>query len=156
MSIPDWTQAFTIVQSNLADVDIKVKLDPADRATTVETNASGWNNQLVQHLLPTQGMDPSQVLVDRLSNTATMYTPESVLIPSDYQDKFSKACSEYDPAKRAVAFQELMKIIIDQYCLTCPIYEDGWIAVNPPEVHDLELYKFSNKCFHWEKTWLSK
>lgn len=148
---------YTMVQGYFSAVGIDLTLDSADAGRFVQTQTGGWNNQLVDFNMPgSVGYDPGTGLSSRISSKASSYTPKSLYTPDDYNTQLTQAKTELDPAKRKAMFQDLQKMIIDQYCLAFPVYAGYSAAVSSLQVHDLELLEYAMIEWHPEKAWLSK
>jgi peptide/nickel transport system substrate-binding protein len=154
----DYKSMFTVVQENLKQVGINVKLDAVDPARLSQTITGGWSDGMVHYRVPcSPEMDPGQALGSSLSSWANRYSPKSMYIPADYEAKLTQAITEPDFEKRKPLFQELMKIITDQYCLADAIYITSSLAIiDKSTVHNFDLWQYSAKDYHLEKTWLSK
>lgn len=144
------------VQAYLANVGISAKLDAADPPRFFQVTASGWHNELAYFGLPLGiGRDPANYMTLRLSSTSPSYDPKSVYIPDDYTTLLNQARTERDPDQRQLKFQQLQKMIIDQYCMVTPFFLFVVVLGKNNTVHDLDLGTYG---FEWlpENAWLSK
>lgn len=149
---------FTAVQGYLSAFGIEVKLDPADQARYLKVQTGGWSNQLVAADIPgSVGMDPGQGLGDNFSSKATRIDVKSFYIPPAYDEKLSAAKVEFDGKKRVAMFQEIQKMMIDEFCMAIPIYV-GYSSsvIDSSTVQDLDLYQYSQPQWCPEKAWLKK
>jgi len=148
---------FTAVQGYLVAVGINAQLDAADRGRFAQMITGGWSNQLVRFDIPcSKGMDPATALMTRLSSKASTFDTKSLYISPDYDAKLFLAATELDPQKRQSQFQELSKMIIDQYCMAIPLYIGASLMVKSPTLHNLDIYQYSLQEYHPENAWLSK
>jgi peptide/nickel transport system substrate-binding protein len=151
------TDLFTAVQSYLSLIGIKMTLDAADRARSLQIQTGGWNNHLLGYSMPCSlGMEPGQALIGNFSSIANRITPESFYNPPDYDAKLSLAIAERDPEKSKTMFQELNRLIIDEYCMAIPLFVNSQFVVNSFNVHDLDKGKYNASQWRPEKAWLSK
>jgi peptide/nickel transport system substrate-binding protein len=149
---------FSAAQGYLGAVGINVKLEPVDWGKWTQIQTSGWTNQLVDHdMMCSPGTeDPRKSLVGRISKTSVSFAPTSLYIPDDYNTKLMAAVAQMDKQKAKAQTQELMKIITDDYCLAIPIFGITVPCVRNPQVHDFNMYQFSNLKYDPENAWLSK
>lgn len=152
---PPFPDVFTAVQDYLSAVGINAKLDPTDRARYEQLRSGGWDNSLILYIFANSpGQDMGAVLTRGLSSKATRYNV--IDIPADYQEKLSLADVERDPQKRMAMFQELTKLIIDNYAMITPIYINNNANACSSDVHDLNVDVYSGSEWSPEKAWLSK
>jgi peptide/nickel transport system substrate-binding protein len=152
---PESQDTYTAVQAYLSAVGITAKLDPADTARFVNTYTVGWKNGLVhQTIACSVGSDPARALLSNLSSKRMQYA--SVALPADYDAALLAASTEPDAAKRKTQFQNVMKMIIDQYCMVIPIYRARFVGVSSAQVHDFSLNNIAPGVWHPETVWLSK
>lgn len=148
---------FTAIQGYLKAVGINADLDPADPARWSQVRTTGWTNQLVSYLPSFSfGIDVGTSIGGSMSDNATFYPSNTLLIPADYQAKFLQASNETDSKKRQTMFQDLMKMIIDQYCIGIPIFVRSSLAALSPKVHDMNLNVISGSNYNPENAWISK
>lgn len=147
---------FVPVQSYLNTVGIDAKLEAQERSLFLKTSTTGWKGLIQYQPSYSIGFDPGASLIAYLSSKATSFTPVTIGIPTGYDTKLFQANSEPDAQKRQVLFQELSKIIIDDYCLAIPIYVSTSLVAISPKVHDLDMNKYCPHDWHPEKAWLSK
>jgi ABC-type transport system substrate-binding protein len=144
-------------QSYLGNVGISAKLDAADPSRFFQVTASGWHNELAYFGCPVGiGRDPANYLTLRLSSTSPSYDPKSVYIPDDYTTLLNQAATERDPDQRQLKFQQLQKMIIDQYCMVTPFYLFVAVLGKNSTVHDLDLGVYAKNEWLPENAWLSK
>jgi peptide/nickel transport system substrate-binding protein len=151
------TNLFTAVQGYFSAVGINVQLNPLDNATFTDLKQKQWSDALVWYSVQCMiGFDVGASLMRNLSSSASEYSPKSLYIPDDYTVKLTQASAERDPDKRKAQFQELSKIVTDQYCLVIPIYVDRQSSAQTQQVHDFQIHKYSANDWRPEKAWLSK
>jgi peptide/nickel transport system substrate-binding protein len=154
---PTAMDLYTAIQSYLQAVGINATLDPADAARNLKTQTGGWNNQLIGYTMPcSPGMDPGQALLGNFSSKATRIDPKTFYNPPDYDSAFFLATAEPDAQKRQAMFQELMKTIIDKYCMAVPLFVNTSFTISDLKVHDLDMAKYNATQWRPEKVWLSK
>jgi peptide/nickel transport system substrate-binding protein len=148
----------TAIQGYLSEVGIDVEVDLQDPAKYMETRVDGWNNGMIQQMMPASpGFDAGLGLSAFLSShTTRLGNPKIVYIPADYDAKLEVARIERDPTKRQELFKQLSKMIIDQYCMCTPLYIEVGIAAYSNKVHDFYINKYAGADYAPEDIWLSK
>ena len=155
-TVSDQRDMFNIVQSYLGEVGIKAKLDAADPARFTQLINKGWRDQLVFFRASSpKGGDPALYFRSNLTSTASNYDPKSILIPADYDAKFFQAAAEPDTAKCFQMFQQLQKMITDDYCMVTPIMAHYSFNAEVPNAH-LDISRYG--MFEWlpSDAWLGK
>ncbi len=148
----DGTRLFTAVQGYLSKVGINLKLEAVDRSKYMETRQKGWSNSLINFGVPgSPGYDPGTGLLNYISKKAPNFV--SVDISDDYQALLEKAYVEIDTNKRVEMFQQISKMMIDQYCMFFPIYGAVIINCRTSQVHDLNIFTFSGHDWTPQKVW---
>jgi ABC-type transport system substrate-binding protein len=152
---PDQSAMLAAVQGYLSEVGITAKLDAADPGRASQTYAEGWHNQLVYHWCPIARSVPPGTTLGNFT-PSSRYDPKSMLMPQDFLDKYNAACAEPDTAKARPMFQEVSKIIIDQYCLSVPIMAPYQYLAKTLDVQGLDLQVYAMSEWLPEEAWLSK
>jgi len=146
---------FTAAQAYLGQIGIEAKLEPQTPSLFTQTSTSGWENGLVsQSVQAGVGTDLAGSFLSFLSNRADQYA--SIIHPTDYEAKLSLTLTEANPDKRKVLIQELIKMIIDEYCMVTPVYVSYGIAAQSSQVHDLRMLEHWYQQWTPQDTWLSK
>jgi peptide/nickel transport system substrate-binding protein len=153
---PGADEIWASVQSYLSDVGIKIKLDGAQMGKLFQTCTTPWHDGMMWTGCPSSpDMDLITTSFKNLySNTTTWYP--NMLHPDDYQALIDKAIEEIDLTKRDQMAKDLLKMIIDKYCLVIPVFTNLTITGIYPEVHDLDLQKGSVSSWNAANAWLSK
>jgi peptide/nickel transport system substrate-binding protein len=149
---------FTAVQNYLGQIGIKVKLDEADAARFRDVTAKGWQNYLVSFDSPaSKGYDPARMFVGRLSSESHRYDPKSLARSAEFDALLNKSNREFEATKRLAMLQELHRMIIDESCMSIPLYAPSSIKAESLQVNDLNVYGFGGPQ-DWQptKVWLSK
>jgi peptide/nickel transport system substrate-binding protein len=153
---PGADEIWASVQSYLSDVGIKLKLDGAQMGKLFQTVTTPWHNGMMWTGCPsTPDMDLITQSFKNLFSTSSGWYP-NMLHPDDYQALLDKAIEEIDTTKRNQMAQELIKMIIDKYCLVIPVFTNLTLTGIYPEVHDLDLQKGSISLWNPGNAWLSK
>jgi len=78
-------------------------------------------------------------------------------IPADYKALVQQVITVSDPAQRTEVFQQMNKMVIDDYCLATPIYVGiAGSASNPKVVHDLDTSVLNANYWHPENVWVTR
>ena len=153
----EMTDLFTAVQGYLGEVGIEVKLNAADRGLFRQTISEGWNNHLVAFTITQgRGLDPVSQMLSHLSSTAFTYDPESVYIPAEYQAQLDKMVAEHDPKQVLAQFHDLMKILIDDYCMAIPVIAPYNFTARSTEVGAFDMHEYGMAEWRPEEAWLKK
>jgi len=149
------TDFYTAVQSDLKKVGINFVLAPLDNATTTKMIASGWNNGFVDFRLSYNPEKTySSSLQENLQVNPSRYP--SIAIPDAYDTLFNTMLVENDMAKRAVYYQQLNKMAIDDYCMVIPLYVNIGDNMLEPNTHDFNFWNVTTFEFLPEIAWISK
>jgi len=142
-------------QSYLKDLGIDAQCVPQERATFIQTRTGGWNNGLVWfNININASSDPGTRLRTNISSKGTEF--KSILVPADYDAKLFQAIVEPDQAKRTILYQDLEKMIIDNYCLAIPCYVVGVLTATNLQLHDFNFNNYGPAIWNPENAWLSK
>jgi peptide/nickel transport system substrate-binding protein len=157
LTTADWgvrKDLYTMVQSYLNEAGINTKLNVIERSLWTEIWNTGWTGMLD---CPFIGSQPDGEASTPLINTISSTAPRNVslAIPADYDAKLQVALNELDLQKRIALFQELSKMIIDDYCMCVPIYANPTGCTYTDKVHDLDMRAMGH---YWSPAniWLSK
>jgi peptide/nickel transport system substrate-binding protein len=147
----------TMIQGYLSKVGIIATLDSLDAGKWTELTTKGWNNELVAlNVSHSNALDKADGLVNNLSQKSMFYPSSTVWTPEDYNVLLTKVVNEADLTKRPAMFQEIMKMITDQYCLAVPLYANYGAVVYTNQIHDFEFNVIAHHIYHPEKWWISK
>jgi peptide/nickel transport system substrate-binding protein len=150
-----WTDTYTAVQGYLAAVGIKAKLEPMDGGAITEMSAKGWKNGLFMSGGGVAvGSDPGRSLTIAASSKSEKSV--SMFHTPVVDKKLLEAMAEVDNTKRIELYQELMHLIIDEYCMHNPIYVTTYVSANQPKAHDINIYTHWRDQWTPEDAWLSK
>jgi peptide/nickel transport system substrate-binding protein len=144
-----------MVQNYLNAVGIKTKLDPVDPAKFLQVAQGGWTNQLVYLWCPVARAVPPATTMGNMV-PGGRYDTKSLFVPDDFFAKYKVAISEPDSDKARPLFQELSRIMIDDYCLAVPIMAPYNVLVKTKNVQDLDLLTYAMSEWLPENAWLSK
>lgn len=145
----------TGVQSYLKDVGIDAKLVPQERALRLQTETGGWHNGMVWYgPMLSAANDPGPTLRDGFSTVSTVY--KSVYHPTDFDALLNKALVNPDTSTRKAQFQDLEKMVIDQYCLAFPCYTVAQTGITNLQVHNYNFTNYGASIWNPENVWLSK
>jgi len=119
------------IQDMLADIGIQAEINEVTTAKYSELSANGWHNGILclNNPLGSGHQDPSQNMINGyMSRTNAV----SVYKPDDLMNIFDQAKTELDLVKRKALFQEIMKKVVDEYCIVAQLYIiPEFRAVNP-------------------------
>ena len=140
------------IQDMLAEVGIQAEINEVTTAKYSELSNTGWYNGIMCAGQPIgEGhQDPAQVI-------AQIYLSElgsvSIYKPDDVRALVEQSKTEMDPVKRKALFQEIIKKVIDDYCVLSHVYiTTVFYAVNP-DVHISEIESFRDVFIKMEDAW---
>ena len=144
---------FVAIQTYLKAVGIDVELQP-QAAINIATMQSktGWDGLMYGRLLTIVGMDPGALMTSIGFVNRDTYVV-SVLRTEDTLALLDQANSEVDLTKRKALLQKMGKLIIDEYCMICPVYYTQTLTALQPYVNDIGLQEFART---YELAWLKK
>ena len=80
----------------------------------------------------------------------------SVYKPDDVMALFEQSKTEMDPVKRKAIFQEIIKKVVDEYCMVTHIYITTTFYAVSPDVYFPELNSFYSVMGKMEDVWRSQ
>jgi peptide/nickel transport system substrate-binding protein len=148
-------QVFTAVQSYLKAVGIDVELDAAASGRYIQTAWQGgkWEGLIMAQ--PSGNPDTVVHLVTFYAGNGKAYS--QMLVPSDYGEAIQKAIAAPDFKTKQKWVQQAMKLMIDKYCLTLPLFSVSDFAVSKPYVHNHGFLETPNVgAWRPEDAWLAR
>jgi peptide/nickel transport system substrate-binding protein len=147
------TQAMTLVQEQLRVVGINIELKPLSFPARQELLSNGWDGLLLLPASCNFDQDYATVLQAFLSKDAYQ-AGQFIWMPDEYNAAYSAAIAEPDGAKRTVLYQELNKMITDDYCLVIPMFDLGGLTAQAPELKDCGFLTKSICQYSPESMWI--
>ncbi|HEX2965077.1 MAG TPA: ABC transporter substrate-binding protein [Syntrophorhabdaceae bacterium] len=148
-------QVFTAVQSYLKAVGIDAELDAAASGRYIQTAWQGgkWEGLIMAQ--PSGNSDTVVHLATFYAGNGKMYS--QMLVPRDYGETIQKAMVAPDFGTKQRSAQEAMKLMIDKYCLTLPLFSVSDFAVGKPYVRNHGFLETSNVgAWRPEDAWLAR
>jgi peptide/nickel transport system substrate-binding protein len=148
-------QVFAAVQSYLKAVGIDVELDAAASGRYIQT---AWRGGKWEGLIMAQPSGNPDTVV----HLATWFSGDGMahvqmLVPTDYSEAIQKAMTAPDFKIKQKWTHEAMKLMIDKYCLTIPLFAVSDFAVSKPYVRDHGFLETPNVgSWRPEDAWLSR
>jgi peptide/nickel transport system substrate-binding protein len=149
----DRVEFFTVVQEQLAAVGIEVTMRPLPYAQMLEKAQDGWDGLCVFSVSYNTELPYSTMLQQYLSGDA--YMKGSVAIPEQFDAAYRAVLPESDMAKREIAYQELNRMAVDDYCIVVPLFGLIGVAATSPDLHDCGYCLKASNEFLPENAWLS-
>jgi peptide/nickel transport system substrate-binding protein len=147
------TDIFVALQADLKTGGIEVDLTPLSATVIADmTSKSGWDGLMYYQLNSIIGTDPGEALQNTGFINRNAYRI-SVLRSEDVTSLLEQANGIVDVPKRKALFMQMEKMVIDDYCMVCPVYSTRTITALAPNVHDIGLDQFQPT---FDKLWLSK
>jgi ABC-type transport system substrate-binding protein len=154
ITAPENDQLYTAVQGYLKAVGIDAQLDTVTNARWNQIALGGgkWEGLMMGGLLANP--DVTGALLSRYSG-GRYYT--SMLVPDDYLKAIQNAINAPDFETKQKWTQEVMKLMIDKYCLHIILCCLPFNAVSQPYLHNHGFYETPNTAW-WtpEEAWLEK
>jgi peptide/nickel transport system substrate-binding protein len=157
LNMNPYNDLYTMVQNQLAQIGITVKLDAADPGRLFQTLASGWHNAMLwDGLQMAVGMDAGSAFYSWFSDKSMAVSANCVSYPADYLNTLTAANSEPDPTKR----QDLLKqceVLLNQYAIGFPLISLKLLDVyNNKIIHGYDWGNWSSFDSSWDKIWMSQ
>jgi peptide/nickel transport system substrate-binding protein len=145
-----------MVQSYLSKVGINAKLEKVTSGLFAQYQTNGWENAMLSNVLIqwSLGSDPGSSMVQRFTSKG-VYN-KSVLYPKDYEEKVIQANREVDFQKRVQLLQEANKMIIDDYALMIPYWQENLLGAVYANVKDAHYRDYWSIQWIPENVWLAK
>jgi peptide/nickel transport system substrate-binding protein len=147
------TEAMTLVQEQLKVIGINVSLKPLAYAARQDLLSNGWNGLLLLPASCNFDQDYATMLQAFLSEDAYQ-GGQYIYIPEEFNTAYRAAIQEVDAAKRTLAYQELNRMAIDDYCLIIPMFDLGGVTAQAPELKDCGFLVKSISQYSPESIWL--
>ena len=151
-NIPDNTQLYTAVQAYLAEIGIKVKLNPKDAAAFREiTGPEGKWEGLIGYLFRVDA-DPSSNMIRNLATFGT--NTKSTADVSEFDELLRQSRGAADANAKKDYAHQLQLMAFEQHALAVPLYVTPPTSVTGKHVHDTGLV--GTYLINWtpEKAWL--
>jgi len=157
LNMNPYNDLYTMVQNQLAQIGITVKLDAADPGRLFQSLAGGWHNAMLwDGLQMAVGMDAGSAFYSWFSDKAMAVSPSSVSYPADYLSTLTAANQEADPVKRQALLQQC-EVLLNQYAIGFPLISLKLLAVyNNKIVHGYDWGNWSSFDSSWDKIWMSQ
>jgi peptide/nickel transport system substrate-binding protein len=150
---PEWDQTFTAVQGYLKAVGIDAELDPAQagRYDQVVLQGGKWEGLICNTASPYP--DVSAGLNMMFSGGGKYFS--QMLAPDDYVRAIKNAITAPDFETKQKWTHEVMKLMIDKYCLQIVLFPVADIGVSRTSLHDHGFCETPNIAF-WtpEDAWI--
>ena len=148
----DITQA---IKQNLAAIGIDATIVSQDDANFRQTTSKGWSNGLVMDFIDASTeKEPGQVFQRLFSSTSSTYS--SVLQPKDYLSLLAQIQITPGREDRILLNKQLLKMIVDNYCLLTPICTGYPNVVKSPSIRDLKMGETWVNQWTPENTWIAR
>ncbi|MBN1847105.1 MAG: ABC transporter substrate-binding protein [Deltaproteobacteria bacterium] len=142
--------ALVAMQSYLAEVGIKARLEVIDRGKEAEYNLKGWQNGLLVGGYYSDRLDS----LDRNFNIKSTRN-HSMYRPEGWQAKLDATIAEVDNAKRVQKTKELLKIIYDT-AMNIPLWTNPEIWAMTDQVQGIEYGLYHPYYYLPGSAWLKK
>jgi peptide/nickel transport system substrate-binding protein len=144
-----------VIKQNLAAIGIDATLVSQDDANFRQTISKGWSNGLVMDFIDAGAeKEPGQVFQRLFSSTSSIYP--SVLQPKDYLSLLAQLQETPGLENRIQLNKQLLKMIVDDYCLLTPICTGYPSVLRSPSVRDLKMGETWVNQWTPENTWIAR
>jgi ABC-type transport system substrate-binding protein len=151
---PQDDQLYSAVQGYLKVVGIDAELDPMQQGRFQQTALQGgkWEGLFQYGLSPNP--DAAVSLTEKFSGSGQYM---QMLLPSDYLKAIQNAVTAPDFETKQKWVQEVMKLMVDKYCLLITLYCPTEFAVSQKYVHNHGLEETPNSIL-WtpEDVWMER
>jgi peptide/nickel transport system substrate-binding protein len=148
LNMNPYNDLYTMVQNQLAEIGITVKLDAADPGRLFQTLAGGWQNAML--------WDGLQMFYSWFSDKALAVSASSVSYPADYLSTLTAANAESDAAKRLDLLKQCT-LLLNKYAIGFPLISLTLVDVyNNKIIHGYDWGNWSSFESSWDNMWMSK
>ena len=124
-----------IVAEQLAQVGIRVELNPADSATYIKA-MSGWESGMLYHPMTLSNGGPAVMNANFIQGITSGLAVTSFIHPDDLNDTILAAASATTSEEANALWQTAEKMIFEDYCLLKAIGAIYDIAALDSSIHD--------------------
>ncbi len=154
MTNPDADRLYQAVANYLTAVGIRVKLNPVQAGTMMDTTLKGGTWDGLAMVGPPPYPDVAAGLRDRFMGGGMNYT--QLAIPDDYKQALLYACAAGDFATKQKYTWDAEKLMIDKYCMILTFYFNAPAYAEQKYVRDTKLGTTPSENFEIANTWLDK
>jgi ABC-type transport system substrate-binding protein len=140
------------IQTYLAEVGIRAKLELVDRGRYVALHKDGWQNGV---MYGTIGVDNAPATTNLRLLTSAMPYNKPAYHPPGFEDLYNKIMASYDLKKQRDMTQEIYRMVYDSAMIT-PLWVETQLAAQTKKVHDTYWCEIFFNTFDPSKAWLSK
>ena len=131
---PDTDRVYTAVQAYLKEIGIDVQLEPVQTARLAQITSEGgkWEGMVPGPVSPNP--DVAAMLAARLNGGGMFYS--QMLLPEDYSAAINKAITAPTFKEKQKWTQQVMKLMIDKYCLQITLHCSTDLSASKPSLHN--------------------
>lgn len=144
----------TAVQSYLANVGIRVKINVVDIAKLIAITSSSapkWTGMTV-YIWPT--FPDAPVLIDRNFSPHAAYFAQNIIHPPILQQLIAKARSAADHATEVKYVKQIQMVMFQKYAMLCPLFIPRGDIFMTKNVHNLNFLKTNGFDWNPESVWM--
>jgi peptide/nickel transport system substrate-binding protein len=150
----DSVDSYVAVQAFLKAAGIDLKLEQATTARYNDIVRGGWqNSMIVMSIRNPLGLDPTTQAINNFATSGKQYV--SIIHPKDVENTINLTRAEPAFDKRKSQFNDLFKMIIDDYCLVNTLYVNKASQMNSVKLHDSQIGIVPGQWLP-ESAWLDK
>jgi peptide/nickel transport system substrate-binding protein len=131
---PDTDRVYTAVQAYLKEIGIDAQLEPVQTARLAQITSEGgkWEGMVPGPVSPNP--DVAAMLAARLNGGGMFYS--QMLLPEDYSAAINKAITAPNFKEKQKWTREVMKLMIDKYCLQITLHCSTDLSASKPSLHN--------------------
>ncbi len=131
---PDTDRVYAAVQAYLKEIGIDVQLEPVQTGRLNQISYEGvkWEGMIPGPLTPNP--DTAAILATRLNGGGKFYS--QMLVPEDYSAAINKAIAAPNFNEKQKWTREVMKLMIDKYCLQITLHCSSDFSASKPSLHN--------------------
>lgn len=137
-STTSYVNVCQIVAEQLAQVGIRVELNPADSATYIKA-MSGWESGMLYHPMTLSNGGPAVMNANFIQGITSGLAVTSFIHPDDLNDTILAAASATTSEEANALWQTAEKMIFEDYCLLKAIGAIYDIAALDSSIHDSSI-----------------
>ncbi|MBN1847999.1 MAG: ABC transporter substrate-binding protein [Deltaproteobacteria bacterium] len=140
------------IQTYLAEIGIKAKIELLDRGRYVAMHKDGWNNGI---MYGTIGPRPYTIANNLGILTSKMPYNKPVYLPAGFEETLDKALATWDPDVERELTQKLYRMAYDNAMIT-PLWVEMQLGAHTKQIHNSGWCEVISTVWYPENAWLSK
>ncbi len=146
---------YTLIQSYLGKVGIKVTLDIVDTGRNQDLSTKGWKNGII-NASPYMAFGYPGIKTLNFYFSPRAVGGKSIIRPDEIEQLYQKASTAPTRDDMIAITKEINKLLIDKYCVGTPIFVQPALGAKVPYLHDDKIYDPLQDTWTPANAWLEK